>query len=121
MFTGALAVHLVAVLAIAARERTVVDERMDVYQRVKESELEKAIVFLSSGTGVRRPMLVRDLTRNGTDLSRSVLYALDLGEQNQRLMRAFPDRACFRYVRDPQQARGHLEPFALRPELANAK
>jgi hypothetical protein len=121
IFALGLAAHLVVASEIAVTERKVVDERTDVFQRVKEADAHDAIVFLSTGTGVRRPMQVRDLTRNGIDLSGNVLYALDLGEQNERLMRTFPGKTFFRYVRNPRQVKGRLEPLAPTTIIADAK
>jgi hypothetical protein len=38
-----------------------------------------------------------------------VLFALDRGADNARLMDAYPDRAAYRYTYDPVTSRGRLE------------
>jgi len=106
--------HVAAALAIAREERAVVFERSDVFRIAREQRLKHAVVFLASGTGVRRPMAVQDLTRNGVDASADVLYVWDRGEQNQSLMTALSDRAFYRYFRNRRDAHGVLQPLTMR-------
>ena len=49
-----------------------------------------------------------DLTRNGIDLSQSVLYALDQPAQYCTLTRAFPGRTLYRYERKDDSGAGIL-------------
>ncbi|MBI3911836.1 MAG: hypothetical protein HY320_13015 [Armatimonadetes bacterium] len=51
------------------------------------------------------------LIANGPDLERQdVIYALDLGEHNERLIRAFPDRQVWQFGWDPVRRRYDLWP-----------
>jgi len=78
---------------------------------VERERLSKAVVFLHSGTGVWRRMPPTDLTRNGLSFDSPVLYALDRGEDNLRLMDFYPDRRFYRYERAPGVVHGHLTPL----------
>ena len=86
-----LAAHGAACLAalaiIAPFLRTVVDQRMDLYDQVRVKNLHNAVVVVHSSTGVVVPMLPLDLTRNGIAANGKVLYVLDLPDQVHR----FPD------------------------------
>ena len=84
-------------------------ERSDLYRVVEESRLPQAIVFVATRTGTRWPMNPHDHTRNWGRYDGSVLFAIDRGEENQRLMDAYPDRACYRYTYDPVAGRGRLD------------
>jgi hypothetical protein len=91
-------------------EHRVIEERMDLYKLVKQEGIRNAIVVLSNGTGVLRPMPIGDLIRNGTDLSGNILFARDLGdEKNMELKKYFPDKGIYRYIRDKNEVRGILE------------
>lgn len=91
-------------------EHRVIEERMDLYKLVKQEGIGNAIVVLSDGTGVLRPMPIGDLIRNGTDLSGDVLFARDLGdEKNKELKKYFPGKIIYRYSRDEIEVRGILE------------
>jgi hypothetical protein len=93
---------------IAVREHQVVEERMDVYRQVNEQHLTNAIVFLSSHTGVIRPMPAGDLTRNDQTYNNDVLYVLDLKERNEELIRFYPDRKFYRFVKGKEEVAGKL-------------
>jgi hypothetical protein len=84
-------------------------ERSDLYRVVERDRLSRAIVFVATRTGTRWPMNPHDHTRNWGRYDGSVLYAIDRGDQNQALMDAYPDRACYRYAYDPVTSRGRLE------------
>jgi hypothetical protein len=84
-------------------------ERSDLYRAVEEGGVSRAIVFVGSRTGTRWGMNATDHTRNWGRYDASVIYALDLGAENARLMAAYPDRACYRYTYDPVTSLGRLE------------
>jgi len=86
-----------------------VSERTDLYRVVEEARLKRAIVFVSTPTGTRRPMAPTDHTRNWGRYDGGVLFALDRGGDNARLMDAHPDRSAYRYAYDPVTSRGRLE------------
>lgn len=93
---------------ISEREHRVVTERTDLYRQVQEADLSQAVVFIATHTGIIRPMPPGDLTRNGMDYQREVIYARDLGEKNVELMDFYPDRRFYVYTRDPEQVEGQL-------------
>jgi hypothetical protein len=84
-------------------------ERSDLYRVVEEGRVSRAIVFVATRTGTRWGMNATDHTRNWGRYDGSVLFALDRGDDNVRLMDAYPDRACYRYTYDPVTSRGRLE------------
>jgi hypothetical protein len=88
---------------------TIVHERTDLYRLVERSRLPRAIVFVATPTGTRWSMAATDHTRNWGRYDGHVLYALDRGADNPRLMDAYPDRAAYRYAYDPATSRGRLE------------
>jgi 4-amino-4-deoxy-L-arabinose transferase-like glycosyltransferase len=117
LFAAGAAFALAALPLHTARERRVVEERTDVFRLVEREQLSHAIVLLSNGTGVLRPMPVPDLTRNDVDLRNDVLYARDLGDLHAwRLARAFPGRRLYRYSRARGEVEGRLD--AVRPAAA---
>lgn len=93
---------------IIEREHRVVEERTDLYARVEEAALTNALVFVSTHTGVIRPMPVRDLTRNDMNYRNDVIYAEDRGDENKALMEFYPERKYYRYVRDRERVGGRL-------------
>jgi hypothetical protein len=109
LFGAGLVFGLVALPPHTVRERRVVEERTDLFRLVERQQVRNAIVVLSSGTGVLRPMPVPDLTRNDVDLRGDVLYARDLGARNNRkLASAFPGRRLYRYTRAHGEVEGRL-------------
>ncbi|MCX6549631.1 MAG: glycosyltransferase family 39 protein [Acidobacteria bacterium] len=88
---------------------TIVYERTDLYRVVDESRVSNAIVFVATPTGTRWQMAATDHTRNWGRHDASVIYALDRGADNARLIDAFPGRAAYRYAYDPAVSRGSLE------------
>jgi hypothetical protein len=90
-------------------EGQVAHERMDLERRVEAQDVHDAIVFVVDGTGVTRPMPIGDLVRNDPGFDGDVLFAMDKGEANRRLMAAYPDREYYRYSRRPDRVRGVLE------------
>ena len=93
----------------AATAHAIVYERTDLYRVVDRSGIGNAIVFVATPTGTRRPMAPTDHTRNWGRNDGSVLYAVDLGGENVRLMQAYPGRTYYRYTYDPATSGGRLE------------
>jgi hypothetical protein len=91
-------------------EHGVIDERRDLYNLVERENIENAVVIVSSDTGVQRPMAKADLIRNGINLDASVLYAVDLGEERNNILRKhFNQREFYRYTRRADEMRGRLQ------------
>jgi hypothetical protein len=109
LLVAGLIIAVVKIPVIAARENRIIDERLDVYKLVEEQKLSNAVVLLSTGTSVTRPMPSGDLTRNDFSYSNSVLYAIDHIHANEKLMEYYRDRSFYRYVRAKNQPRGRLE------------
>jgi hypothetical protein len=61
----------------AARERHVIEERMDPYRTAERAGLQNAVMFMSGRVGTSRSIAAEDLTRHGIDTSGPVVYALD--------------------------------------------
>lgn len=101
-------IMLIRLPLIAHREGKIVEERMDIYTRVEEANVRKAIILVADGTGVIRPMPSGDLTRNDKEYNSDVLYAVDRPSSNGELMRRFPDRQFYRYSRNPGNPVGKL-------------
>jgi hypothetical protein len=93
---------------IADREHRVIVERKDVYRLVGEQSIINAVVFLSSHTGIMRPMPTGDLTRNDVRYQNDVLYVRDIPASNQELMDYYPGRTFYKYVRKPEEVKGAL-------------
>jgi hypothetical protein len=98
---------------IADREEKIITERKDLYDLVEQTKISNAVVFVSSPTGVKRPMPAGDLTRNDPYFQNDVLYVRDLGPNNKLVMEYYPDRRFYRYRRDRESPRGKL--FLIRP------
>jgi len=105
---AAILVATVKLPFIGWRENRIVKERKDVYRLVDEQRVHNAVVLLSSGTSVIRPMPSGDLTRNDIGYTNDVLYAIDHIEANEPLMEYYGGRKFYRYVRAPGEARGKL-------------
>lgn len=106
-----LAVALLNVALFARASSDAADQvaaKQDLYVRVREQGLSGAIVFVATNSG---PAPARDCLRNGVDFDASVIYALDRGAQNARLLEAFPGRTGWRYEWDAASARGRLTPW----------
>jgi hypothetical protein len=88
----------------------IIEERTDVYTQVEKYNLSNSIVLLSSGTSVIRPMPSGDLTRNDFDYRNDILFAIDDDRYNDALMKHFPSRSFYKYVRDKENKTGKLIP-----------
>jgi hypothetical protein len=108
LFFAGMIYGVVKIPFIALREHRVVEERNDVYRQVKKEGITNAVVFISTHTGVIRPMPKGDLTRNDVNYKNDVLYALDLKEKNEALMRYYPERKFYKYIKDKESVEGRL-------------
>ena len=121
---GAIIMGLAAYPALAYQFREIVNERMELYDLVNKSHLSNAIVVIRSSTGSTRCsgcsglsgvslMDPPDLTRDGIDLSQSVLYALDQPAQYCTLTLAFPGWTLYRYERNDDSGAGVLHALQI--------
>jgi hypothetical protein len=108
LFFAGMIYGVVKIPFIAVREHRVVEERNDVYRQVKKEGITNAVVFISTHTGVIRPMPAGDLTRNDSGYKNDVLYALDLKEKNDVLMRHYSGKKFYKYVKDKESVEGRL-------------
>jgi hypothetical protein len=93
---------------ISHREATIIDQRQDVYDLVKERKIHNAIVFVASPTSPIRPMPEADLTRNGSKFLGDVVYVLEIPNINEQVMDYYGDRKVYRYVRPSDNPQGEL-------------
>jgi hypothetical protein len=108
LFLAGLIQGIVKIPFIMDREHEIVTERTDVYRLAAESKIENAVILLKTTTGVKRPMPVRDLTRNGQHFEGNILYAESIPGKNDELMSHYPDRSFFEYTRDREDPDGQL-------------
>ena len=111
LFAAGLIYGIVKMPYIIEREHRVVEERMDIYEKVRESRIANAVVLVSSYTGIIRPMGEMDLVRNGLDYNASVIYAHDRGDRNKELREFYPERKFYKYLRDPDNVEGKIIPL----------
>lgn len=97
---------------IIHREHQVIEERTDIYNLVERARLQNAVVLVSTHTGIIRPMGSLDLIRNGLGYGGDVIYVHDKGQRNEELMRYYPGRSFYRYVRHPETVEGKLVPVS---------
>lgn len=93
---------------ISYREASIIDQRQDVYDLVKDQKISNAVVFVSSSTSPVRPMPASDLTRNDPMFMNDVIYVLEIPRINKQLMEFYQDRVFYRYVRDLDETQGEL-------------
>ena len=108
IITAAVVIMFVRLPLIAHREYEIVNERTNLYQLVEQEGLENAVVFVTNGTSVLRPMPASDLTRNDKFYRASVLYAFDDAASNDDVMNRFPERKFYRYIRRDDDPSGKL-------------
>jgi hypothetical protein len=105
---------LAAIAVIVPFYRTVVDQKMDLYDQVQAEHLHNAVVAIASPTGTLSQlskgleMLPVYLTRNGISADGKVLYVLDIFNQLEQLHRLLPKRQFYVYERDPDDPKGSL-------------
>ena len=110
MVTLHFAVSLAALAVIAPFVRTLVDQRMDIYDQVHAKHLRNAVVVVHSSTGAipGLDMVPLDLTQNGITTDGEILYVLDIPSQLQKLRLLLPDRQFYIYERDLSNPKGKL-------------
>jgi hypothetical protein len=112
---GLLATHVAtgvaAFIVIAVVMRTVVDQRMDIYDAVDRADIHHAVVIVRSGTGVLIPMGIGDLLRNGITRTGDVLYAQSVPGHDSELRSLYPDRRFYAYERAADETVGRLVPL----------
>ena len=108
LFVAGIIYAIVKIPFIMDREHEIIVERMDVYRLAKKNKIENAVVLLSTTTGVKRPMPIRDLTRNGQYFSDDIIYAESIPGKNTELMEFYPDRYFYEYRRMAENAEGRL-------------
>jgi hypothetical protein len=88
-----------------------IQERRKPFELAKEMKLDKAVVFLSTGSGT---MTRADLARNGITFDGPVLFVHDLGQKNRRLLERYPGRRAyyFRYDETSRSAEISEQPMA---------
>ena len=86
-----------------------VGKSKEVYDVVEREGLSNAIVFLRAGSGPHwYPM---HYTRNGIHFGGSVLYVLDLGRNNVKLLEEYPGRNAYYWEYDQAVQSGRLTPY----------
>ena len=91
--------------------RGIVNERMDLYDKVRAKGLHDAVVVIHSETGRFRGFTPKDLTRNGLAINGDVIYALDIPHRLGELRELFPHRRFYIYTRNPDNPTGTLNPL----------
>jgi hypothetical protein len=105
----------------ASVERQVIVERMDPFRQVEAAGLSAALVLIADRVGTRRSIAAADLTRNGIEPTRPVLYALDQGDDRPcRWAAEVPGRRAYSYVWDHAASRGLLRPLTCAPAGSGA-
>ena len=84
-------------------------ERKALYALAEETLKQPSIVFIHGFLGDRLVIAEEDAVRNSPRLDGRILYAHDLGQKNQVLMRAFPERKYYRGTFDRRTKQGVLE------------
>jgi len=79
----------------------------DVERQVQQVNPGRALIFLAPD-----PESGQAPTRNAIDFQSDTVYVLDMGEQNARLMAAYPGRRYFLYQYDPDTGQGTLGELA---------
>jgi hypothetical protein len=109
---GHVAVCLVGILSFSVMFRTVVNERMDLYDQVRGRQIHNAVVVIHAVGGHYLPMIPRDLTRNGVAIGdQDVIYALDIPNQMSELRHLFPNRTFYIYSRKLGSSDGDLKRY----------
>jgi hypothetical protein len=110
MVAAHFAACLAALAIIAPFARTLIDQRMDIYDQVHSKHLRNAVVVVHSSTSAipDMNMVPLDLTRNGITADGEVLYVLDIPDKLQKLRLLFPDRQFYIYERDLSNPKGKL-------------
>jgi hypothetical protein len=87
-----------------------VEDSRAVFLAVQRERLTNAIVFLRTGCG---PMgFPHEYTRNGIHFDGPVLYVLDEGAGNIRLLQKYPRRTAYTWEFDTSSNSGRLRPYS---------
>ncbi len=81
-------------------------QKNQVYNIVKSKGVKNALVFMEGGY-CNWGIFIRGFVHNSPTLDTEVVYALDRDEDNNTLMRRYPDRTYYRYTQ--KEGRGKLE------------
>lgn len=108
IFLSQVLIGMVNIPFLAWLHYRIVSERMDLFNKVENTGISNALVFITDSTGVIREMAPRGLVRNGLQLG-DIIYAQDLGERNPCLIAHFPDREIWRYTRAAGARQGALQ------------
>ncbi len=92
--------------------RGITSERKSLYRAVDSAGLDQSVVFIRDWVGTTLPLPPTDLTRNSPGRDDSVLYVQDLGEKNQLLMDAMPQRRFYVGTYDKEAGVAHLTPLS---------
>lgn len=84
-------------------------QRKALYVLAEKTLQNPSIVFIHGFLGDKLVLAEEDAVRNSPWLDGKILYAHDLGEKNDRLRRAYPDREYYRGTYDRVQKQPHLE------------
>jgi hypothetical protein len=117
LFIFSLLLNIPQLVDHLIEERKVIWERRDLYRLSEKEKIKNAIIFIKTGTGAIRPMIELDLTRNDADYTNNVLYALDLGENNHKLMEYYPERDYYIYYYHNKERHGYLQKSPLIPNI----
>jgi hypothetical protein len=106
---------LIRIPVISATFSRIIDERMDLNDKVEEFKLDNAIVLVRSGVGVLLGMDREDLIRNWPGLSQPVLYVDGEKADIRELKARFPSRTIWSYTREAQSPTGELRQISEVP------
>jgi hypothetical protein len=99
----------------AARERHVIEERMDPSRTAARAGLQNAVMFMSGRVGTSRSIAVEDLTRNSIDFSAPVVYAVDRSQAANCQVAAGLGRTPYAYEWDWERATSVLTRISCKP------
>ena len=131
---GALMLQVVLACIIAPiqvyENHRIVNERMALYDAVRDQKISHAVVIVRAGTGSILPVAPLDLTRNGIDpVEAEVIFAVNQFDQGwyyatgreapkgdmslEELIHAFPDRAFYVFEQSGGKGPAQLHRLAL--------
>lgn len=119
IFCGGVISSIVGISARAAVVSANIQDRQDLYRQIQEKSISDALVFIQDvgveegrqkrdQWGLIRSIPLRDLIRNDIHFKNKVIYAMDLGDENNALMRYYPDKKVYFYYRAKGASSGVL-------------
>jgi len=111
MVAGVLLMNGVLFKSSAEFYSKLVEERLELFDLAEEQKLSNAIVFLRTGSAT---MPRGDLTRNGIHFDGPILYVMDRGAENQKLLERYPTRQPYLFEWDRARKCGQLTPLEPR-------